>query len=71
MRETGRIKNFIQHRGFGFIARAGEADMFFHISDVSGLEDENQLRPGAQVSFEIDTSRHRPRAVDVRLSEVR
>ena len=49
---TGTIKT-LTDRGFGFIAREGEAkDLFFHSKDLVGITFE-ELRQGDTVSFEI------------------
>ncbi|MBI1984546.1 MAG: cold shock domain-containing protein [Candidatus Wildermuthbacteria bacterium] len=50
---TGTIKKLISERGFGFIAREGEAkDLFFHSKDLSGVTFE-ELKEGDTVSFEV------------------
>jgi CspA family cold shock protein len=49
---TGTIKT-LTDRGFGFIAREGEAkDLFFHSKDLNGVTFE-QLKQGDTVSFEV------------------
>lgn len=49
---TGTIKT-LTDRGFGFIAREGEAkDLFFHSKDLSGITFE-ELKVGDTVSFDV------------------
>ena len=49
---TGTIKTLTQ-KGFGFIAREGEAkDLFFHSKDLNGVTYE-ELQVGDTVSFEV------------------
>jgi CspA family cold shock protein len=65
---TGKIKNWNDDRGFGFIkADDGGADVFVHISEFerAGLSVPGQ---GDHLSFDIETDRKtgRPRAVNVR-----
>lgn len=49
---TGTIKT-LTDRGFGFIAREGEAkDLFFHSKDLSGVTFD-ELKQGDNVSFEV------------------
>ena len=63
--EEGYIKSWNDERGFGFIGRPGEMDVFLHISMIDG-----QWRPqrGVRVSFDVEKDRGgRLRAKDVRL----
>lgn len=49
---SGTIKT-LTDRGFGFIARDGEAkDLFFHSKDLSGVTFD-ELREGDKVTFEV------------------
>ena len=61
---TGTIKKKTD-RGFGFIARDGEAkDLFFHSKDLSGVTFE-ELNEGDMVSFEVVDSDKGPSAKNV------
>ncbi len=54
---TGRVKWFNTAKGFGFIERDGESDVFVHYSSIQsdGFKD---LKEGQLVSFDIvDTSK--------------
>jgi superfamily II DNA/RNA helicase/cold shock CspA family protein len=61
----GHIKFYDTKRGFGFIARPGDADLFVHHSalDVPG----HRLREGQAVAFAIRPGRRGEEARDVRL----
>ena len=60
----GTIKT-LTDRGFGFIAREGEAkDLFFHSKALVGVTFD-ELRVGDSVSFEIGESDKGPNAVQV------
>ena len=61
---TGTIKT-LTDRGFGFIAREGEAkDLFFHSKELSGVTfDERKV--GDPVSFEIVDGEKGPSATNV------
>lgn len=49
---TGTIKTLTE-RGFGFIAREGEAkDLFFHSKELKGVTFE-ELKVGDTVTFEV------------------
>ncbi len=65
----GTIRRLITDRGFGFIKTEDEADLFFHRSDLEGVEF-NSLSEGQEVEFEKGQGREgRPAAVKVRLAE--
>ena len=56
-------------RGYGFIKAESEEDLFFHRSEVQGV-DYDSLREGEEVEFEVERGRNgRWRAVRVRLAE--
>ena len=61
---TGTIKT-LKDRGFGFIAREGEAkDLFFHAKELNGVTFD-ELRVGDRVSFEVVQGDKGPSAVNV------
>jgi CspA family cold shock protein len=61
---NGTIKTLTQ-KGFGFIAREGEAkDLFFHSKELKGVTFE-ELKVGDAVTFEVVESEKGPAAVNV------
>lgn len=61
---TGTIKT-LKDRGFGFIAREGEAkDLFFHSKDLNGVQFD-ELRVGDTVTFEVVDGEKGPSAKNV------
>ena len=61
---TGTIKT-LTDKGYGFIAREGEAkDLFFHSKDLNGVT-YDELRVGDTVSFEVTESEKGPAATNV------
>jgi CspA family cold shock protein len=55
-------------KGFGFISRKGEdKDLFFHSNDLNGVTFD-ELKIGAEVTFEIAKSEKGPRAENVQLA---
>lgn len=61
---TGKIKT-LTGKGFGFIAREGEAkDLFFHAKDLEGVTFE-ELAVGDTLNFEVAESDKGPNAVKV------
>ncbi len=64
---TGTIKT-LTDRGFGFIAREGEAkDLFFHSKDLNGVT-YDELKVGDTVSFEVVDGPKGPSAKNVQRS---
>lgn len=56
------------NRGFGFLApESGGADVFLHINDID--IDEQSLKPGAKVSFDIEETDRGAKAVNVAVTE--
>lgn len=63
---TGKIVQFNDVRGFGFIAPDnGTEDIFVHANDL--LDDKYLYRPGLRVSFEVEDGDRGLKASDVRL----
>ena len=61
---TGTIKTLTE-KGFGFIAREGEAkDLFFHSNDLSGVA-YNELKVGDVVNFDVEEGQKGPAAKNV------
>ena len=62
---TGTIKTLVRDRGFGFIAREGQAkDLFFHSKDLSGVMFD-ELKEGDALNFEVAEGQKGPSAVNV------
>jgi CspA family cold shock protein len=65
----GTIKRLIADRGFGFIRTAEGKDLFFHRSELQGV-DYSSLIEGQQVEFEVGRGRDgRLQAVRVKLAQ--
>lgn len=63
----GTIRRLITDRGFGFIRTAESREIFFHRSQLQGVQFA-MLREGQEVEFEVTQGRDgRPQAVKVRL----
>ena len=64
----GTIRRLITDRGFGFIQTAEGKDLFFHRSELEGV-DYSSLREGQEVEYEVGKGRNgRSEAVRVRLA---
>jgi CspA family cold shock protein len=65
MRVQGRVKWFNDGRGYGFITRPGEDDVFVHYKDIQG-EGFKSLGENQLVEFELAQTPKGLQAVDVR-----
>ena len=64
---NGTIKKLISDKGFGFILTAEGKDLFFHRSQLQGVE-YSSLKEGQDVEYEAGTGRGgRPEAAKVKL----
>ena len=64
----GTIRRLISERGFGFILTAEGKDLFFHRSQLQGV-DYSSLREGQEMEFEVGQGRDgRSEAVKVKLA---
>ncbi len=61
---TGTVKWFNDAKGFGFIEREGETDVFVHYRAING-EGRKTLYDGQQVTFEITEGEKGPQADNV------
>lgn len=62
----GRIKRFIEDKGFGFITGEDGADYFFHISQVKDII---ELKNWMIVEFDVADGKKGKNAVNIRVSE--
>ena len=60
----GRVKWFNERKGYGFISRDGEDDVFVHHSAIKG-EGFKTLSEGDEVEFEVTQGPKRPQAANV------
>ena len=63
---SGKIVK-VNERGFGFIQpnAEGEKDIFFHVSGLKNRAEFDSLKAGDPVTYTVDNSKERPRAVEV------
>jgi CspA family cold shock protein len=62
--EKGIVKWFNDHKGFGFIEREGDDDVFVHHSAISGSGFKT-LAEGDQVTFDVEQGAKGPSAQNV------
>ena len=63
---TGTVKWFNAEKGFGFIAREGEPDVFVHFSAIQG-DGYRSLEEGQKVEFDVGPGRKGEEAQNVRV----
>ena len=60
----GSVKWFSDSKGYGFISRPGQNDLFVHVSSILNAD---SLREGAKVSFEEGEGKRGPAAIKVKV----
>ena len=65
-REQGTVKWFNSEKGYGFVTREGNSDIFVHFSSIS-KEGFKSLDEGQKVEFAVTNSDRGLQAVDVTL----
>ena len=63
---TGRVKWFNEQKGYGFIEREGDKDLFVHHSGIKGGGFKT-LHEGDKVEFVVTKGDKGPKAIDVTL----
>ncbi len=61
---TGTVKWFNEKKGFGFIEREGDKDVFVHHSAIQG-DGVKTLQEGQKVTFEVTEGQKGPQAENV------
>ena len=61
---TGTVKWFNDEKGFGFISREGERDVFVHFRQIIG-DGRKTLKEGQQVDFTVGEGLKGPQAENV------
>jgi len=63
-RQSGRVKWFSSEKGYGFIERDGDEDVFVHHSQIS-MEGFRTLDAGERVEFDVVSGDRGPKAQNV------
>ena len=63
-RVKGKVKWFNAAKGYGFIEREGDTDVFVHYSAI-GSEGYRTLEEGAEVEFDVVEGKKGPQAENV------
>jgi CspA family cold shock protein len=62
---TGTVKWFNDEKGYGFIAREGEQDVFVHFRAIE-MDGRKSLREGQAVEFTVGEGQKGPQAENVK-----
>lgn len=66
----GSVVKFVSEKGYGFLHQDGaSADMFFHISNFPLETDQDALKEGDRVEFDMGERRGRQMAINIRIME--
>lgn len=65
---SGSVKWFNDEKGFGFIERDGDSDVFVHYRAINGTG-RRSLRDGQKVTFEVTQGQKGPQAENVTIQE--
>lgn len=60
--QEGTVKWFHAGKGYGFIARDGAVDVYFHATEVAEDEADGPLQRGERVRFEVEEGKRGLRA---------
>jgi cold shock protein len=65
-KHEGKVKWYNEARGFGFIGREGQPDVFMHVSALkkAGLP---EIKEGDPVRFRVETTQRGQQACDIEL----
>lgn len=69
MKTIGKVKWFNDAKGYGFIERPGEEDVFVHFSAIQ-MDGFRTLTQGMDVEFEIENTGKGPQATSVNKLEI-
>ena len=65
---TGKVKFFNAKKGFGFIEREGEKDIFVHYSGIA-MDGYKKLDQDVEVTFELEEGPNGQQATNVTIVE--
>lgn len=71
-REVGTVK-FFNERGWGYIARSGQADIYVHYTGINRGVNEHgyrELEAGQNVNFLVGSQGGKPIALDVMILDI-
>lgn len=65
--QKGTVDKWFDDKGYGFIKRESEPDIFVHFSSII-VEGRKSLNPGDNVEFDVEAGRNgKPQAVRVQI----
>ena len=68
MKEVGKVKWFDAVKGFGFIEREGNTDLFVHFQNIK-MDGYKTLTEGEEVTFDIEKTEKGEQAINVEVIE--
>ena len=69
-RASGKIKMISQEKGFGFIRRDGQTDLFFHVTECMSKDMFAEMKLGDSVLYSVGQGKRGDEGRDVELQHV-
>ena len=63
----GVVKKYLDQKGYGYLKVPGEHDVFFHVTGFMIETDQDAIRQGDEVEFEMGERNGKPLAVRIRI----
>ena len=63
----GVVKKYLDQKGYGYLKVPGEHDVFFHVTGFMTETDQDAIRQGDEVEFQMGERNGKPVAVRIRI----
>ena len=63
----GIVKKYLDQKGYGYLKVPGEHDVFFHATGFMTETDQDAIRQGDEVEFQMGERNGKPLAVRIRI----
>ena len=63
----GIVKKYLHQKGYGYLEVPGERDVFFHVTGFMTETDQDAIRQGDEVEFQMSERNGKPVAVRIQI----